>query len=163
MISRTGTVVKTDQDHLQVNFALANACSNCADNAGCGILPIARFIQRADGATIEVPLRNFQLPDTDHDDPATAVDCRSLQGQRVQVAIDSKRFLWLVTAGYGLPVVGLLGGALLAQTLFPAGGDGGAVLGAGIGATVIYVLQRATRAIDHSVEWLRVRVLPADF
>jgi positive regulator of sigma E activity len=55
-------------------------------------------------------------------------------GDRVRVSLRGRRLAAFAALAYGMPLAGLLGGAVLATVWMPGAGDGVAVIGALAGA-----------------------------
>lgn len=106
-----GTVVGLRPGRATVRVEAGFSCPRCAAGRGCG----AAFLAGRDGGRlVEVTL------------PPAA---RLRIGDRVGLLLEPSRVLQAAWLAYGIPLVSLLGGALAAQALLPAGAGDGAVAG----------------------------------
>ncbi len=152
MIEQHARVVAIEGDVALLQTESQSACGSCQANSTCGTGLLAKLFP----ARARQPLR---LP-IDH------LARRPLPGQRVVLGIDEGYLQRNTVLLYAVPLLGLLGGAVLGD-LFGAGGAAGggselaAILGglSGLTAAIFWVRWRshgASARIAHSVRILRV-------
>lgn len=101
MIEESGLVVERRGVWAEVETTRRTSCGGCAAGAGCGISLLDRFLGRR-------PTRLAALNRIE-----------AAPGQRVVVGIPEGALLSASLAAYLVPVLALIGGAILAQTLAP--------------------------------------------
>ena len=134
MIIAEARVLRCDERYLWVDVQRPGGCSSCSSQSGCSTAVLASFFSHADA-----PLR-LERGDT----PAR------LPGETVRIGIRESTLLRGSLLLYLLPLVGLIGGAVLAQVLagpvFPDGNETPAVLGGLLGLTGAFWLIRRQAA-----------------
>ncbi|CAN8141254.1 sigma-E factor negative regulatory protein RseC [uncultured Thiomicrorhabdus sp.] len=105
MLTETATVVALETDADENHFALLevqpkNGCSGCASSGGCGTSALSQLFVSTHKKPIKV--RNY-------------IGARV--GDRVEVSMDQSRLIKHSFMAYGLPLIGLLLFAVLAQNL----------------------------------------------
>lgn len=125
MLEQTAEVIKTASDGIWVQAVEPSGCGTCGGQ-GCSSRRIAELFQRTP--------RHF------------LVDCdlALAPGDRIVVGIAKGSVLKSALRVYGLPLVLMLAGALLAQTLLP--GDGPAVIGMLLGGMLGWLVARDGRS-----------------
>jgi sigma-E factor negative regulatory protein RseC len=125
MLEQTAEIVKTAPDGVWVRAVEPSGCGTCGGQ-GCSTRRIAELFQRKPRVFL--------------------VDCDlSLSpGDRVVVGIARGSVLKSALRVYGLPLLLMLGGALLAQAVQP--GDGAALLGMLLGGLLGWLAARGGRA-----------------
>ncbi len=124
MIEQTAEVTKTASDGVWVQAVEPSGCGTCGGQ-GCSSRRIAELFQRSP--------RQFRVD----------CDLALSPGDRVVVGIAKGSVLKSALRAYGLPLVLMLAGALLAQALMP--GDGPAVIGMLIGGLMGWLAARSGR------------------
>lgn len=121
MLERTGTVVRREAGHVEVQLDAVDACAGCAGTGGCGIGPLVNALRRRPEACV------LSLPDAVKFQP----------GERVRLCLPAPRMLRAAAVAYGLPLVGLFSGAWLVSGFAPSAVDlwaaGGALGGLAAG------------------------------
>ncbi|MFD2113493.1 SoxR reducing system RseC family protein [Thiorhodococcus fuscus] len=118
MIEQEGTVVAVIGRYARVRTERRGACGNCSVSNACGTSLLERFFGRRPG---ELTLLNV---------PSAGV------GERVVVGVSEQGLLRASIAAYLVPVLALIGGAMIGDTW---GGDYrgiASLLGAGLGLTL---------------------------
>lgn len=125
MLEQTAQVTRTAPDGIWVQAVEPSGCGTCGGQ-GCSSRRIAELFQRKP--------RHF------------LVDCdlSLAPGDRVVVGIAHGSVLKSALRAYGLPLVLMLAGALLAHGILP--GDGPALMGMLLGAVVGWLAARGGRA-----------------
>lgn len=108
MLEQSAQVVEASPDGVWVEAVEPSGCGTCGGQ-GCSSRRIAELLQRRP--------RRFRV---DSEFPLVA-------GERVVIGIEEGIVLRAALRTYGLPLLLMLGGALVAQALWP--GDGAAVAG----------------------------------
>lgn len=125
MLFECANITAIRSDAIELQSVRGSACARCARGEGCGGGLIGKLAFRRDTVLL-----------LDVDD-ATAYQV----GQKVELSVDPARFLSVAATLYLLPLITLLGGALIGNALMT--GDTGAILGASIGlAAGWFVLKR---------------------
>lgn len=127
MLFATGTVTSAHGAFARITIDGLPTCQACAQHAGCGLGPLLTMF----GANRS---RVLDVPDC-HPDPLQV-------GDRVRVVLRGRRLAAFAVLAYGVPLIGLLGGAALATVWIPGAGDGAAVIGAIAGAGAAWLLIR---------------------
>lgn len=131
----TGTVTAATGNTLTVRVDRPARCSSCETADGCGVGPLLRLFVTKNSQYIDIKekdSRNFA------------------PGDRVGITLPGRQLAAAALMAYGLPLLGLFGGAAIAVAVAPAGGDVGALAGAAAGTAVSAVLLRL-RGIARSV------------
>ena len=124
MLIECATVTAVDGDRVMVRRARPAGCARCAAGQGCGGGLVAWLIERGS--------QDLQLtPDTGR---------QWVPGQQVQLQIARSEFLRATAALYLLPLLGLLGGAMLGYAA--ASADAGTAVGALAGLLVAGLAMR---------------------
>ena len=125
MLEQTAEVIRTASDGIWVQAVEPSGCGTCGGQ-GCSSRRIAELFQRKP--------RHF------------LVDCdlSLAPGDRVVVGIAHGNVLKSALRAYGLPLVLMLAGALLAHGILP--GDGPALMGMLLGGVVGWLAARGGRA-----------------
>lgn len=115
MIQERARVLRTEGDTAWVQCESQAGCARCAEGKGCGGGVFARLLRH----------RLDELPVTN--------ECRAAAGETVLIGLAEEAVFNGALLMYGLPLAGLLGGAIAGQL---AAGEAGALLTglAGIGA-----------------------------
>lgn len=124
MLEQTAEVVHTASDGIWVQAVEPSGCGTCGGQ-GCSSRRIAELFQRKP--------RNFRVE----------CDLALAPGDRVVIGIAHGSVLKSAMRAYGLPLVLMLAGALLAQAMRP--GDGAALVGMLIGGIVGWLAARGDR------------------
>ncbi|BBP46133.1 hypothetical protein THMIRHAS_15060 [Thiosulfatimonas sediminis] len=109
VLTEAAQVVELQENEQGEHFALLqitpkNGCSGCASSGSCGTSALAKLFVSVKGKPIRVPNRiGAQL------------------GEEVLVSMDESRLIKYSFMAYGLPLIGLLLGAICAQTLVNGG------------------------------------------
>ncbi len=120
MSTETGVVVDVQGDHLVVETRRQGTCGACAARAGCGAALIGRALGRRRSHVRAVS------------------GLRLKPGDEVSLSMDEGRVLHASMLMYGLPLLGLLSGALAAELLGAAewvvviAGAAGLIIGLGM-------------------------------
>ncbi len=114
MIEQTATVVRTEGPLAWVEAERQSTCGQCAARKGCGTAVLTEVLGR----------RAARMP------ALNPIEARP--GEQVVIGLDESAMLRGAVAVYLLPLLTLLGGAILASP----GGDGLAILG-GLGGFLI--------------------------
>jgi sigma-E factor negative regulatory protein RseC len=122
MLTETGRVVAVDADGLWVETIRKSTCGVCAAQKACGHGLINRM---TDGKRSYIHV----LPG-DHATQECSVD------DQVRICIPEEVILRGSFVAYLLPLICMLGGALLAVDILPGSGDGAAAIGAVAGLAV---------------------------
>ena len=117
-----GTVASAAQGSALIEVDGKPACDACAKHVGCGLGPVMTLFGSGRARTLVVP------------DPWPQ---RLTTGDRVRISLPATSLTGYAVLSYGMPLVGLVGGAILAVAVIPSAGDGVAILGAVIGALVV--------------------------
>ncbi|MFQ5634543.1 MAG: SoxR reducing system RseC family protein [Gammaproteobacteria bacterium] len=128
MAIATGRVTAASPDGITITVDRPAVCRACLTGAGCGLGPLLALFVSTGGADT---LRWRNVP------PAPL-----RVGDPVRIMAPGGRLAAWVAAAYGVPVIGLLTGAVLALAAVPAGGDFVAAGGAAGGAAVAGLLLR---------------------
>ena len=120
MLTETGRVVAVEADSIWVETIRQSTCGACAVRKGCGHGLLNRFSEGRRGYIRVLPGDLLQAADCQIDD-------------QVMIAIPEEVILRGSFIVYLMPLLALLGGAVLGSRLAPASPDPGAVLGALIG------------------------------
>lgn len=117
MLEQSAIVVRSELAGIWVEAVEPSGCGTCGGQ-GCGSRRLAEVFQRGD--------RHFRVDS----------DLALRAGDRVIVGIADGSVLRSAARAYGVPLAGMLAGALLAQGLWPGDGAavGGLVTGALLGA-----------------------------
>jgi sigma-E factor negative regulatory protein RseC len=99
MIEETGQVIAVDGLHAWVTTQRRGACGHCAQHEACGTARVAHLFEKP-SAPIQV-----------------ANPLQARPGDQVVIGMDEGAFLRAVILLYGIPLCGLIGGALLGQWL----------------------------------------------
>ncbi len=124
MLEQTAEVIHTASDGIWVQAVEPSGCGTCGGQ-GCSSRRIAELFQRKP--------RNFRVE----------CDLALAPGDRVVIGIARGTVLKSAMRAYGLPLVLMLTGALLAQAMRP--GDGAALVGMLIGGTLGWLAARGDR------------------
>lgn len=129
MIEQTATVVRTEGSLAWVEAERQSSCGQCAARKGCGTAVLANVLGR----------RAARMPALN---PVAA-----RPGEQVVIGLDESAMLRGAVVVYLLPLLALIGGAVLASP----GGDGLAILG-GVGGflTGLWGLRRFQRRIEYN-------------
>lgn len=100
MIKEKATVVSLSGNRAEVRMQRQDACSHCEMSRGCGTGAIGRLLGK----------RNKPVN--------IAVDQNLKPGDQVELGLPDEAFLKASVLIYGLPLLGLFLGALLAETIF---------------------------------------------
>ncbi len=119
MLTEVGRVVAVEEQAVWVETIRKSTCGSCAAQAGCGHGLLNRL---GDGRANRVRV----LPGT-----AAPEDCRL--NDQVRISIPESLLLRGSFVVYILPLVGMLGGAAVATTVYPGAGDVPAFTGAALG------------------------------
>ena len=134
----TGTVESTADCGVTVALAPRIACTACRSVSGCGLGSLLSLFARRNSHQLRVTL----------DAPLTIS-----VGDPVGFSIDSHRLIGLALLAYGLPMFGLLVGAVIATAVTPGGGDLPAAIGAIGGAAAGWIILKLCR-FDHRLHEL---------
>lgn len=115
MVEQTAVVVRTEPAGVWVEAVEPSGCGAC-DGQGCGSRRLAEVFQRGE--------RHFRVDS----------DLALRVGDRVIVGIADGSVLRSAGRAYGVPLAGMLAGALLAQSLSP--GDAAALAGLAAGGVL---------------------------
>ena len=144
MLFATGIVTSACDRFARIAVDSQSSCQACAQQAGCGLGPVLTMFGASRTRILDVP-------------NSRPVQLRA--GDRVRVALHGRLLTAFAVLAYGVPLIGLLGGALLATVWMPGGGDGAAVIGAVAGAGAAWLLIRldvvrrsATAALPTAVQ-----------
>lgn len=132
MLRRSGRVLSRHGDSLELELlASSNACASCAQ--GCGLLSL--------GAGLRGPALACRL--------RVNASQEFSVGSPVAVELPARELLRATMLAYGLPLLGLALGGLLASLVWPAAGDAMVLSGAGLGLCVGVAVsrQRARAAV----------------
>ena len=146
MITETGRVVAVNGDRVWVQTIRASACVSCSARGGCG----QRVLAGVSGGRANQVLVGNSL--------GAGV------GDEVTVAIDESALLGASLLVYALPLVLMVLGAVTGHQL-SGGLDGGAMLGAGAGMGVGFLLARRAQsrsARDYEPRLVNIRQAPVD-
>jgi sigma-E factor negative regulatory protein RseC len=124
MLEQTAEVIHTASDGIWVQAVEPSGCGTCGGQ-GCSSRRIAELFQRKP--------RTFRVE----------CDLALAPGDRVVVGIARGSVLKSAARAYGLPLVLMLTGALLAQAMRP--GDGAALVGMLIGGAMGWLAARGDR------------------
>lgn len=119
VLSATGTVISAQGAFARIAVDGQPTCQACAQQAGCGLGPLLTMFGANRARVLDVP--------NSRPEPLQA-------GDRVRVSLRGRRLAAFAALAYGMPLAGLLGGAVLATVWMPGAGDGVAVIGALAGA-----------------------------
>ncbi len=110
MITEQAIVLRAAGPQVELELQRDSSCNGCELVDGCGVGALGRLLGRR---------RKSLVIDTD----------RRLQpGDRVVLAVPERALVRMSLLVYGLPLVGLLGGALLPAALWPGASDALAVV-----------------------------------
>ena len=115
MISEQAIVRRATDTQAELELRRDSSCGGCEVRDGCGIGALGRLLGRR---------RKSLVIDTDR---------RLRPGDRVVLALPERALVRLSLLVYGLPLAGLLGGALLPAALWPDASDAVAVIGGAAG------------------------------
>ncbi len=115
MISEQAIVRRAAGTQAELELRRDSSCGGCEVRDGCGIGALGRLLGRR---------RNSLVIDTDR---------RLRPGDRVVLALPERALVRLGLLVYGLPLAGLLGGALLPAALWPGAPDAVAVISGAAG------------------------------
>lgn len=134
-------VVSIREDAVWVETIQKSTCASCASRSGCGQYLLGKWRPTSD-AHLKVPLG---------DHPANAFKV----GDYVRIGVPAGMVLKFAIIVYMLPVVWMLGGALLAQYLLESdlAAAAGAIagLGAGFGCVIAISKRAALKSYNHPV------------
>ena len=149
MIEEIGTITAVDKDHIWVETEIKTTCSGCQakDNCGTGVVAKA-FAPKSD----KLIFRCHQ---------------QASVGQKVKLGIPEEALLSASAWVYLLPLLVLIGGALLGQYLLPLLGlahEGFLILFAFgcTAASFLWVKRRLKGAGDHSYQPKLLALLPKE-
>jgi sigma-E factor negative regulatory protein RseC len=125
MLEQTAEVIKTASDGIWVQAVEPSGCGTCAGQ-GCSTRRLAELFRRTP--------RHFLV----------TCDLSLSPGDRVVVGVADGSVLKSALRAYGLPLILMLAGALLAQVAHP--GDGSAVTGMVLGGALGGLAARGGRA-----------------
>lgn len=125
MLEQTAEVTRTASDGVWVQAVESSGCGTCGGQ-GCSTRRLAELFQRKS--------RHFRVDS----------DLALTPGDRVIVGIADGSVLRSAWLAYGLPLVLMLAGALLAQAVQP--GDGPALIGMLLGGVFGWLISRGGRA-----------------
>lgn len=130
MLEETGRVVAVEGQTAWVETERKSTCHSCSVNKGCGSGVLARYRARALSQYSAINRAGAQV------------------GDEVVLGIDENAVLRGSLAAYGVPMIGLLAGALFADSAFSGSGDLAAAAGSLVGlATGLAWLRWHTRRI----------------
>lgn len=115
MINEQAIVRRATGAQAELELERDSSCGGCEARDGCGVGALGRLLGRR---------RNSLVIDTDR---------RLLPGDRVVLALPERALVRLSLLVYGLPIAGLLGGALLPAALWADAPDAVAVVGGAAG------------------------------
>ena len=118
MITERAIVRRADGTQVELELERDSSCGGCELRDGCGVGALGRLLGRR---------RKSLRVDTTR---------RLAPGDRVLLALPERALVRLSLLLYGLPLVGLLGGALLPALLWPGAPDAVAVVGGAAGFCV---------------------------
>ena len=136
-----GTVEAVDAGTVTVRFAPGSGCLACRTGEGCGLGPVVEMFAPRRARRVRLP-----RPGQPEIRP----------GDRVRMPLAGARLAWLALAAYGLPLAGIVVGALAATALFPAGGDLAAGSGAAVGALAAGGVLRVAGFGQDAARWIVV-------
>ncbi|MFT5656954.1 MAG: sigma-E factor negative regulatory protein RseC [Gammaproteobacteria bacterium] len=101
MIKEKATVVSFSGNHAEIQMHRQSACSHCELSSGCGTGAIGRLLgKRSKPVAIETE-QNLK------------------PGDQVELGLPEQAFLKASLLIYGLPLLGLFAGSMLAEFVFP--------------------------------------------
>lgn len=115
MLKECAQIIRLHNNGLTVRSRRPVACAKCERGEGCGGGLVGRLLKNSE-QEIFLPMAP---------DPAWRA------GQAVELLIPASNVLQLAALAYGIPLLGLLAGALFANALY--GGNGSVIAGAVIG------------------------------
>jgi sigma-E factor negative regulatory protein RseC len=118
---QTGRVLALDGDYALVQVE-QGGCGRCHEPGGCGGPQLTRIFGRA---SRQCRARNA---------------CGARPGDRVVIVLPAGVLARHATLGYGLPLAGLLAGAMIGE--FLGKGNGGALAGAALGLLLVWRMLR---------------------
>ncbi|GLP97192.1 SoxR reducing system RseC family protein [Paraferrimonas sedimenticola] len=117
MIEELGKVVLRDGQQLVIEVSRKSACNHCDSSDNCGVSAVSKAFSD-ERHLIEITCEGeFQ------------------QGDLLRLGIPEDKFVKAAAWVYLVPLIGLIGGAVVGQWLQPLGaGDASAIAGAAVGA-----------------------------
>ena len=97
-MKKSGRIIEKNGDEVTIEFKRTSACENCK---------VCKSFEDASYATIHIKTNDSKFISMDTDISTACV------GDTVDISISSKRFVGSVLILYGLPLVGLIIGALI--------------------------------------------------
>ena len=104
-LNHTGRVIRLAAGHVEIAFDSLASCAGCQGR--CGIALVTGLLRGGRQNRLRLP---------------ADAEMQLVAGERVCVSIAAGRLLWLVFLTYALPLCGLIVGAALSASLWPAAG-----------------------------------------
>jgi len=147
MIVESAVVLESTPNTLWVATERQSLCASCSANKVCGSGSVDRWLSRRKDGESQAKQHRVRVLN-----PTGQV---YKPGQRVQIGLSEDALLrgslWL----YGLPMLGLLGGAIAGQHGF--GSDVGALFGAIVGvASGLVLVAHQSRRLQNDPDWYPV-------
>lgn len=130
LIWQTALIVEDDRGRRWLEFSDVRDCARCRNGTGCGAATFSRLF------SIRRPSR-LPLP--------TGLQARP--GQCVRAGFDGSALLRAAAAVYLLPLIGFVGGSILAAVLIAPGSDSMALATGIAGATVAFATLRRVGSV----------------
>lgn len=124
MIEIAGSIESVSGRSVTVHLASRSGCGACDIGRGCGLGPLLTLFARGGPRRVRVPV---------------AASVPLVEGDRVRFAISNGRLAGLAAAAYGLPLLGLMLGAAIANTILPDAADLATAGGAAAGAALAWL------------------------
>ena len=131
MIEKDARVVSVEGDRAVLSLRRQSACGTCRARKGCGSAALGSVFDRQDSVVALNPLK---------------AQC----GDEVVIGIDDSALVGSAAQMYLLPIVLMIGFAVLSSALLPLAGDAAAVPGALLGLAAGFILARRYGRARHA-------------